>query len=56
MAGHGTVAIQVHQIVRAYVHARGFVLALAAVAFFGTDECRHRYYLLVKNMFRLIQA
>src|SRR5450759_4618557 len=38
-----------HQVVRTDVHARGFVLPLAAVAFFGTDECRHRYYLLRKN-------
>jgi hypothetical protein len=41
MAGLGAVLVKQHQIVRADIHARGFVLAFTAIAFFCANEGGH---------------
>jgi hypothetical protein len=41
MAGFGTVLVQLHQVVRTDVHAGRFILALATIAFFGTNKGGH---------------
>src|SRR6266581_3772165 len=46
VAGFGTVLVQLHQVVRADVHAGGLVLALATVAFFGAHKGWHCVSLL----------
>jgi hypothetical protein len=47
VAGFRAVLVQLHQVVRADVHASGLVLTLAAVALVGTNIGRHESNLLV---------